>query len=173
MTDHATADQDTAPAPHAGGPTPPPPDPDTVDTVDSTDVAETVDIAALGSTIWTVGDLRAVWVTEIDGRDGTFTGRWLDPDLPSPRTYDESLVLHLTALPGGYLDIAGVLAHNGRWVPVGSWPAMGPDWPQVVRPTCRMIMHLLTCPQVCDIPPDDHDHTGLAATVRHEPGDGA
>lgn len=93
--------------------------------------------------------LWAWWVTavDLDPTDETIMleGRWLATQQPADRLHDGDLVVRLTPPESGRDDrvtVEMLLAYHERWVRVGVWPDLGPDWPRVIGPTAAAIMSL-------------------------------
>ncbi|WP_134666091.1 MULTISPECIES: hypothetical protein [unclassified Amycolatopsis] len=76
-----------------------------------------------------------------------FAGEWCEHEYPASGC-DGDLVLRLA--PPAATEVADAdddavavrlaLADHGRWMPAGTWPRLGRDWPAVVAPTAAAIM---------------------------------
>jgi hypothetical protein len=75
-----------------------------------------------------------------------FAGEWCEHEYPASGC-DGDLVLRLAPLAatdaGDEAEAVAVrlaLAENGRWMPAGTWPRLGRDWPAAVAPTAAALM---------------------------------
>jgi hypothetical protein len=88
-------------------------------------------------------------VTAADrGRGGALEGLWLtDPDWAA--RYDEDVVATLAACSRHDAHRAGIhleayLVHDGAVLHLGSWCALGPDWPETLRAPASAAVRLHT-----------------------------
>ncbi|GAA5119713.1 hypothetical protein [Haloechinothrix salitolerans] len=73
-----------------------------------------------------------------------FAGEWCEHEYPASGC-DGDLVLRLappvaTDTDDDAVTVRLALADQGRWMPAGTWPRLGRDWPAVVAPAAAAIM---------------------------------
>lgn len=78
------------------------------------------------------------------GKVVLFAGHWCEHDYPATGC-DGDLILQLAppAPPGDEAEAVQVrlaVAERGRWMPAGTWPRLGHDWPGVVAPAAAAVM---------------------------------
>lgn len=91
------------------------------------------------------------------------TGSWVAEPTPADGMFDGDLVVRLTAPttagdPSSRVDVAMMLAYQGRWQQVGYWPALGNDWPDTVWYTAAAVMGLHIDLQTALCPPAARTH---------------